>query len=92
LLVVTTSGTSSSGRSRSTTLITVGCSACRNGVLRSPPVDDVKDIGCIRLLIQVVVEASGLPPSGSDKFEQKPLHLRAVERLAAYLADDVAFV
>jgi hypothetical protein len=60
----------------------------RNGVLRSPPVDDVKDIGCIRLLIQVVVEASGLPPSGSDKFEQKPLHLRAVERLAAYLEGD----
>jgi hypothetical protein len=63
-----------------------------NVVIRGPTVDDVEDIGCVRLLIQVVVEASGLRPCGSNEFEQKSLDLRAIERLAAYLADDVALL
>jgi hypothetical protein len=62
----------------------------RDGFGRGPAFDDVEGVGLVRLLVEVVVEASGLGLRGAHELQQELLEPGAVGRLAAYLADDVA--
>jgi hypothetical protein len=57
-----------------------------------PPVDDVKCVGIVDLLVEIIVEAPVLEASGFDKLQNELPNPVSIRRLATQLTDDVTFL
>ena len=62
----------------------------RNSCFRCPPVNDVKSVGLVELLIEIVVKAAFFEPRRVNELQKKFLHPLPMRRLAADHTDDVA--
>jgi hypothetical protein len=63
-----------------------------DGILIGPPVYDVKCIGIVDLLIDIVIKASVFEPGRLDKLQHELPNPVSIFGLATQLTDDVTFL